>query len=80
MPKVFLTFFHLHFVLIPLLQDVIDEEYSIIFSNFQMIADNRINVEVIGVDYDILIRYIRMQTPVFAESFGRIQIDNACLV
>ncbi|KAJ0172127.1 hypothetical protein K1T71_012100 [Dendrolimus kikuchii] len=47
---------------------------------YSMISDNRINVEVVGVDYDILMRYIRLQSPIFAENDGRIQIEDACLV
>ncbi|XP_068619670.1 apyrase-like [Battus philenor] len=46
---------------------------------FSMISDNRRNVEVIGVDYDVLMRYIEKISPVFADVDGRIQIDNPCL-
>ncbi|KOB68363.1 Apyrase, partial [Operophtera brumata] len=38
------------------------------------------NVEVVGVDYDIVMNYIRQQSPVFAEVDGRIQISNPCIV
>lgn len=45
-----------------------------------MLSDNRINVEVVGIDYDVLMEYIRQQSPVFIGVDGRIHIDNACLV
>ncbi|XP_072933664.1 apyrase-like [Epargyreus clarus] len=45
---------------------------------FTMISDNRVNVTVVGVDYDILMTYIRRQTPVFSEVDGRILILNPC--
>ncbi|KAI8437482.1 hypothetical protein MSG28_011801 [Choristoneura fumiferana] len=47
--------------------------------NYTMISDNRFDVEVIGVDYDLLMQYIRHQTPVFVDESGRIQISNPCL-
>ncbi|CAG5038708.1 unnamed protein product [Parnassius apollo] len=45
---------------------------------FSMIADNRRNVEVVGVDYDVLVRYIQKQSPVFIDVDGRIQIEDPC--
>ncbi|CAK1594067.1 unnamed protein product [Parnassius mnemosyne] len=45
---------------------------------FSMIADNRRNVEVVGVDYDVLMRYIQKQSPVFIDVDGRIQIEDPC--
>ncbi|XP_068619713.1 apyrase-like [Battus philenor] len=47
---------------------------------FFMIAENRRNVEVIGVDYDILMRYIEKVSPVFMDVDGRIKIDHPCSV
>ncbi|CAB3233297.1 unnamed protein product [Arctia plantaginis] len=47
---------------------------------FTMISENRINVDVTGVDYEVLMDYIRHQTPVFAQTEGRVQISNPCLV
>ncbi|XP_030032452.1 apyrase isoform X1 [Manduca sexta] len=47
---------------------------------FSMISENRRNVEVIGVDYDILMQYIRRQSPVFVDVDGRAHIDNPCIV
>ncbi|XP_013165982.1 PREDICTED: apyrase-like isoform X2 [Papilio xuthus] len=46
---------------------------------FHMIAENRRNVEVVGVDYDLLIRYIEKLSPVFIDVDGRIQIQDPCL-
>ncbi|XP_075984343.1 apyrase-like isoform X2 [Anticarsia gemmatalis] len=66
----------------------INKYYRIVSQNFigngggdyTMLSENRINVEVVGVDYDVLMSYIRSQTPVFAEADGRMQISDACLV
>ncbi|XP_059051895.1 apyrase-like [Achroia grisella] len=46
---------------------------------FTMVSDNRINVEVVGLDYDILANYISRTSPLFSEVDGRIQIDNPCI-
>ncbi|CAH2054220.1 unnamed protein product, partial [Iphiclides podalirius] len=45
---------------------------------FSMIADNRRNVEAIGVDYDVLMRYVEKQSPVFSDVDGRIRIEDPC--
>ncbi|CAH2054222.1 unnamed protein product, partial [Iphiclides podalirius] len=45
---------------------------------FNMIADNRRNVEAIGVDYDVLMRYVEKQSPVFSDVDGRIRIEDPC--
>lgn len=45
-----------------------------------MISENRINVEVTGIDFEVLIDYIRHQTPAFAQTEGRVQIFNPCQV
>ncbi|KAJ8711860.1 hypothetical protein PYW08_008814 [Mythimna loreyi] len=47
---------------------------------FSMISENRKNVLVLGVDYEILQEYIMHQTPVFADTDGRITISNPCIV
>ncbi|XP_012550294.1 apyrase isoform X1 [Bombyx mori] len=47
---------------------------------FSMISNNRKNVTVVGVDYDLLMKYVRHQSPVFADVDGRIHIDNPCIV
>ncbi|KAJ8711859.1 hypothetical protein PYW08_008813 [Mythimna loreyi] len=47
---------------------------------YTMISENRKNIEVLGVDYDILMKYIRHQSPVFVDTDGRITITNACQV
>ncbi|XP_052756858.1 apyrase isoform X2 [Galleria mellonella] len=46
---------------------------------FHMVANNRMNIEVIGVDYVVLMDYIARHTPVYSEVDGRIQIDNPCM-
>lgn len=43
-----------------------------------MISNNRQNVENVGIDYDLIMQYIRQQSPVFTEVDGRIKIDNPC--
>ncbi|XP_053615752.1 apyrase-like isoform X2 [Plodia interpunctella] len=48
-------------------------------AGYTMISENRRNVDVVGVDYDILMRYIERLAPVFSEVDGRIHIDNPCL-
>ncbi|KAJ8709301.1 hypothetical protein PYW07_009127 [Mythimna separata] len=45
---------------------------------FTMISENRKNVEVLGVDYDLLMEYIRHQSPIIVDTDGRITISNAC--
>ncbi|XP_063832432.1 apyrase-like isoform X2 [Ostrinia nubilalis] len=65
---------------------VLDKVYRVITSDFigaggggfYMISENRRDVNVLGVDYDVLMQYIRQQSPVFAEVDGRISIENAC--
>ncbi|XP_022817236.1 apyrase-like isoform X1 [Spodoptera litura] len=47
---------------------------------FDMISENRRNVEVIGVDYVVLMDYIRQHAPIYAEKEGRMQISNPCNV
>ncbi|XP_049693559.2 apyrase isoform X2 [Helicoverpa armigera] len=46
--------------------------------NYNMISENRDNVTVLGVDYEVLMNYIRHQSPVFAETDGRMTISNPC--
>ncbi|OWR43042.1 putative apyrase, partial [Danaus plexippus plexippus] len=46
---------------------------------FSMISNNRQNVEVLGVDYDILLRYVRHQSPIMKDLDGRILIKDPCL-
>ncbi|KAM3962077.1 apyrase-like [Aphomia sociella] len=65
----------------------LDKYYKVITQNFigeggdgfHMISNNRLNVEVIGVDYVILMDYISRHTPVFSDIDGRIHIDNPCM-
>ncbi|XP_049885610.1 apyrase isoform X2 [Pectinophora gossypiella] len=45
---------------------------------FTMLSENRVNVEVVGVDYDVLMTYIAKQSPVFRDNDGRIEITNPC--
>lgn len=44
-----------------------------------MISENRQNVEVVGVDYDVLMQYMKRQSPVIKDLDGRIQISNPCM-
>ncbi|XP_046972192.1 apyrase-like [Vanessa cardui] len=46
---------------------------------FSMISNNRQNVEVIGVDYDVVMQYMRRQAPVIKDLDGRVQISNPCI-
>ncbi|CAG9568171.1 unnamed protein product [Danaus chrysippus] len=46
---------------------------------FSMISNNRQNVEVLGVDYDILLQYVRHQSPIMKDLDGRILITDACM-
>lgn len=55
------------------------KRYLWIVFPFQMISQNRKNVEVVGVDYDIVMDYTARRSPVFVEIDGRAQISNACL-
>ncbi|XP_063896930.1 apyrase [Helicoverpa armigera] len=65
----------------------LDKYYKVVSQNFlgeggdgfTMIAENRKNIEVLGVDYDILLDYIRLHSPVFAENDGRMTVHNPCL-
>ncbi|XP_072933663.1 apyrase-like [Epargyreus clarus] len=72
---------------VPKYEPLVPEKYYRIVSQdfignggggFNVISDNRVNVTVVGVDYDILMTYIRHQTPVFSEVDGRIQIQSPC--
>ncbi|XP_050556281.1 apyrase-like [Spodoptera frugiperda] len=45
---------------------------------YSMISENRKNIEVLGVDYDILSSYIEHQSPVFAQTEGRVTYNNFC--
>ncbi|KPJ12888.1 5'-nucleotidase [Papilio machaon] len=47
---------------------------------FSMISENRRNVEVVGVDYDVLVRYIEKVSPIFIDVDRRIQIEQPCVV
>lgn len=44
-----------------------------------MISENKRNVQVIGVDYAILVDYIEKNSPLVNAVDGRIQISNACV-
>ncbi|KAL0868359.1 hypothetical protein ABMA27_007878 [Loxostege sticticalis] len=63
-----------------------DKWYRVVSQNFigtggdgfTMISENRRNVSVIGIDNDVLMQYIRHQSPVFVEVDGRINIEDAC--
>ncbi|KAI5645834.1 calcineurin-like phosphoesterase domain-containing protein [Phthorimaea operculella] len=46
---------------------------------FSMISENRSEPEVVGVDYDVLMRYIQKQSPVFIDEDGRVQITDPCM-
>ncbi|KAJ2954876.1 hypothetical protein O0L34_g3197 [Tuta absoluta] len=46
---------------------------------FSMISENRSEPDVIGVDYDVLMRYIQKQSPVFIDQDGRVQITDPCM-
>ncbi|XP_037962597.2 apyrase [Plutella xylostella] len=46
---------------------------------FSMISENKRNVQVIGVDYAILVDYIEKNSPLVNAVDGRIQISNACV-
>ncbi|XP_047995418.1 apyrase-like [Leguminivora glycinivorella] len=46
--------------------------------NFTMISENRFDVEVIGVDYDVIQDYIQHQSPIFKDLDGRVEISNPC--
>ncbi|XP_050355013.1 apyrase-like isoform X1 [Nymphalis io] len=46
---------------------------------FTMISNNRQNIEVIGVDYDVVMQYMRRQAPVIKDLDGRIQISDPCI-
>nr|XP_032522687.1 apyrase-like [Danaus plexippus plexippus] len=46
---------------------------------YTMMSNNRQNVEVLGVDYDILLRYVRHQSPIMKDLDGRILIKDPCL-
>ncbi|XP_063381719.1 apyrase-like [Cydia fagiglandana] len=64
----------------------LDKNYTIISQSFvgdggdgfSMISENRFDVEVIGVDYDLLQDYIRHQSPIFKDVDGRVEISNPC--
>lgn len=64
----------------------LDKNYTIISQSFlgdggdgfSMISENRFDVEVIGVDYDVLQDYIRHQSPIFKDVDGRVEISNPC--
>ncbi|XP_047537492.1 apyrase-like isoform X1 [Vanessa atalanta] len=46
---------------------------------FTMISNNRQNIEVIGVDYDVVMQYMRRQAPVIKDLDGRVQISDPCI-
>ncbi|XP_034835926.1 apyrase [Maniola hyperantus] len=46
---------------------------------FSMISNNRENVEVLGVDFEILMKYVRQQSPIIQDLDGRIMISDPCL-
>ncbi|CAH2261360.1 apyrase-like [Pararge aegeria] len=46
---------------------------------FWMIANNRKNVEILGLDYEVLMDYVRQQSPIVKDLDGRIVISNPCL-
>ncbi|XP_061379914.1 apyrase-like [Danaus plexippus] len=46
---------------------------------YTMMSNNRQNVEVLGVDYDLLSRYVRHQSPIMKDLDGRILIKDPCL-
>ncbi|XP_023943065.2 apyrase [Bicyclus anynana] len=46
---------------------------------FSMIANNRQNVEALGVDYEVLMEYVRQQSPIIKDLDGRIVITDPCL-
>ncbi|XP_045779141.1 apyrase-like [Maniola jurtina] len=46
---------------------------------FSMISNNRENVEVLGVDYEILMNYVRQQSPIIKDLDGRLAISDPCL-
>ncbi|CAH0678027.1 unnamed protein product [Spodoptera exigua] len=64
----------------------LDQYYKVVSQSFianggdgyNMISENRKNIEVLGVDYDVLSSYIRHQSPVFAENEGRLTFNNFC--
>ncbi|XP_022816831.1 apyrase-like [Spodoptera litura] len=64
----------------------LDQYYKVVSQSFianggdgySMISDNRKNIEVLGVDYDILSSYVGHQSPVFAENEGRLIFNNFC--
>lgn len=45
-----------------------------------MISNNRQNVEVIGVDYDVVMNYMKHQAIIVKDVDGRIQITDPCIV
>ncbi|CAH0678029.1 unnamed protein product [Spodoptera exigua] len=64
----------------------LDQYYKVVSQSFManggdgysMISENRKNIEVLGVDYDVLSSYISQQSPVFAENEGRLTFNNFC--
>ncbi|KAJ8709302.1 hypothetical protein PYW07_009128 [Mythimna separata] len=66
----------------------LDKYYKVVSQNFlggggdgfSMISENRKNVVVLERDYAILQDYIKHQTPVFADTNGRMTISNPCIV
>ncbi|CAH2095511.1 unnamed protein product [Euphydryas editha] len=69
---------------LPLVQD---QYYKVVSQDFignggggyTMISNNRQNVEVIGVDYDVVMNYMNRQAPILKDLDGRIQITDACM-
>lgn len=43
-----------------------------------MISENRQNVRVIGVDYEVIQQYMEHQTPVFRDVDQRIDFTSPC--
>ncbi|XP_035453240.2 apyrase-like isoform X2 [Spodoptera frugiperda] len=65
-----------------------DKYYKVASTNFigngggdyTMVSNNRKNVEDIGMDYEIIKKYLEQYAPVYAERDGRMQISNPCIV
>ncbi|KAF9808321.1 hypothetical protein SFRURICE_008374 [Spodoptera frugiperda] len=48
--------------------------------DYTMVSNNRKNVEDVGMDYEIIKKYLEQYAPVYAERDGRMQISNPCIV